>query len=580
MAHLISGAHLLRAIVPIFIEDEDIIIRNYNELLAYMNQNKHGYALLHHSGLAQRLCFAFRKDVPNPTEQLQHEAHQDPFTLTNNHHLLALTYQVNAGIVHQPLQLLGIHRHQTMLEGQGQILLLQKDLELTFTTLSKMHIVISDGATLALRHTITDRVYITIQNGGKLQFEDVEMTGCHTPAIRVERGGIIEQCQRVVFFDVRHRFYLQYAQQHCIGKILDLSDADAIIEFLEHSVIEHAELIGDFRPSRATARFTQELNFHNPDPAPLRVVFKRVEFAASFKLHGEFITQGDVYSENIEEMELSLGHYEGIMKIHQINDLQIDRTYFQDPTLKIDLFRSHVTLTNSSFNQLDSPITLDQSIFTMKKTSVANTHNVFSVLQREISSDDYLMDSKQLPTRIEMEECSFHNINQILDSGLVESVHMRKTSFSYTENAFGISAGKLQFEHCPFNRNIDILKIKGGLAEFNDCEVHDDKKALVELGITLQRAILIEGGARVKLNETTLEHFQTGIHVLDGVVETRHSKIRNNSRGIVVEGPRAKLEHYQTEFIHGSKMRPLVVIDGATVMDLKEKEDMAQWHSA
>lgn len=568
---------MVRAVVPIFIEKDDIIIHGIKELEQYAQEHQKGYAILHRSGLAQQLSHAFRKVAPEPQVALHHEEGCDPLLLQDDHDLLASIYRCATSTVANNARLFGVHRHQTSLQADGQFIEISARLSISYATISDAHLIVKSGATLRLQHAIADQVIITVESGGRLELSDVEICGCHESAINVHKDGVIALAEDVSFYDVDVNYTLHYATQENTGKVVDLDDSDAFVDFLDESVVLEAEIETDFAPTRKALRFNQPVCLINTTNRSLNAVVPNITIDTSLTFRGEFNVHGHVHIEEASGVKLMLADFFGSITAKNSDEVLVENTRFMGQETHIALFKSEMTLQKCYFTELHRAIRLDQSSLVLNQCEIKQCQDFINGHKSEIAEDDLLLDDFVRDCDVLISNSKFEEVNVILNSPIIKEVKLNNNLFTYTENAFVVNDTRLDAELCRFVRNEHILKVDGGYAELRECEFMDDASVLNTHGINLENAILINGGGRAKLVECVLEHYKTASRVEDGVIELNTSVVRQNRKGVELINANARLEHYLSEFIQAPELRAIVRFDGAEVIDLKELEDMEQW---
>ena len=568
-----------RAIVPIVIKNRDLVIHNQNELFELFKNNRDVYNALFLSGDAGRMSFAYSRMLPCIHQKDKtHKCEtflpfgEDPFSQETRVDLNALAYFPFNNTIYNNLEIIGMHRHKTLLNGEKRdSFVVESELSISHVLLKEFTIIIRDKGLLRLSSLTTDSVHITIENGGILELMDVEFSNNLHESVFIKEGGVVALYENVRYFDVHKRFKIELASMDRVGLVLDLRDAFKIIDFLETSIVEKIELLGDINLFSTEVILKQPVEFINPSSDEIEVTIKSIETANNLKFTGKFQTKIDLIVNNADSIFISLGRQSGKLTIEESDSIEVYNTTVQERSSQdindkiIDIVSSSVSFKNSHFLNTKRPIYKSDSSVKFYDCNVFDTFELCTLYETDIQEDDLFIKNEKKKTFIgfyggKIERSIF------LRTKTLNSFFMQGTDVSNNKLCMEIeNCDDVKFEILNVKRNDIFVKFVKSIAIVDNCDIqHGDSAFEIH-------------HSSVELNKTVVKNFTIGAHINSGVLRTRDSVISSNEFGVILEGEGCLLEHYDCDF-SDNKQRRILQKPGSTLVDLKEQEELEKCH--
>lgn len=568
---------LKRVITPINIENYGITIKSPSELLALAESEPLAYALTCKSGDAERLLHSFGKSASDyplcPDLDLSHylDPDIDPFAAKGSVIVHGAVYTSRTKKIEEDVEITGYHRQKSLIDLDGHSILTTAVLSLRYLTLATGVITISSGARLRIRNAFLDRVKIVIEAGGRLELIDIEMSGNTAESIRVEKGGTISLFKDVRFFDVHKKFYIECATMEETGTVLDITDADAIISFLDESIVRSIELISDFNPITHSAfSLRQPIVFINKSIEKLAFKVQHLDLDHDLRLDGLFQTQCDITIIETPSISLVLAEYCGTIDVNDCDDLRIGHTSFRDSGARLQIHDTDCTLEHCLFDNSARSFSGSRVALRLLDTRVLRCSELFEFSTPEVVDQDRLL----VNTRLRENEVTWKGSeiiasNDVMNSDQLHRITLQHTSIQNSKDVIVVEEAQIILDDIHADSIENLLDVKRSIVEANDVRLVN--------GTT---AITLKEGSKAIFKKGHIKGYQEqGIAVLKSTLELRHVTVTHNHYGVTLDEEPALLRHYDCVFSENVD-RDINDLYGSKVIDLKEVEGLQQWKTA
>ncbi len=560
-----------RAIIPIIIENSEIKISSYAQLVNIFETDKETYNSLLASGDAQRMSFAYSKETPcaKDTEYdssgMPHLGElQDPFKQEGKAMLLGIEYCCSLKSVTQDVKIIGMHRHKTLISLEGQVLEVCSRVSLRYSLVKNVTFVVKNGAKLRLSNCMLDQIYVIVENGGIIELNDVEFSNMDTECVHLHKGATVGMYKNVRFFDTHKRFKVDYANLQETGLLIDFTETQNIIDFIETSIVRQIELIGDFKLPNAEIEIKQSIDFVNVLNDEIIVDVKSITTSGDLRFLGNIKVDSHINIQECSSINLCLGNFIGTTTIEDSDLVHISSTSIlgQKTDKKVFTITSSKVVFSQLFIQNSiKPIFMTESEIEFKASSFSSVVEVCKVFEKEVSEDSLLFESAKRKNSILIDDCKIE-ATLFIESNKLDILNVKSSKLNNNRLCFNlIGCRSIKIEELQSEKSDCVIKM-------NDCNAH-------------VMASHFKGGDRaiefahshVHLEHTHVTHYQHGVHVESGVLKISHTSLNYNKFGAYLSGKECRIEHYDCDF-DGNEQRALMLRPGSETVDLKEVEEL------
>lgn len=422
-----------RLISPIIVENESLHICNYESLIACHTDNPRAYALVYFSGDAQRLAHAYGKDTPSPTftQPLMLDTDTDLFSANGQIYLLGIVYKSFLKMSSHKLSVVGYFRQKSIILLDGDLLIVH-DTFISFCTIKGGSITVTKNNILHLTGCFIDNCTIYVEEGGWLGIDDIAFSGSASAAIFVKRGGIIGHYRKVSFFDNHKKFHIECATTETVGSVLDLTNADDVIEFLQDSIVEEFELDSDFNPMiYQDFELHHPVSFTNVSSHPISFSAGTVSTSSSLKISENFFVTMNIMTQETNEIDLRLGNFNGLLSIQDVGSASLKDTKFNNAKIHSD--KSSIELSGCSIKG-DNVIVAKSTALKIFDSFVYESKNCIVFKPNEASSEDSAINNI-----LELENVSAAKCSNLISGSLDQLSLIRSKNFIACENAINLT---------------------------------------------------------------------------------------------------------------------------------------------
>ncbi len=546
-----------RLISPIIVESFGVTISSILELEECKKSNDQLYKLIHGTGDAQRLLHAYGADCECKDDLVEDEVKL--FTLDHckdEVYLQGKTYTFKEVSLINRVFFNGYHRQKTVIILKEK-LFVDCDLSIRYVTISGMEIIVKSGAKLEIMGCFIDGCKIVCENGGEIIFSDLEISGISSESIRINKGGKITSFKDVRFFDVHKHFYIEYATQESIGEILDLSNADDILDFLKNSTILTIELTSNFEPYKyKNITIHAPLHFINISQYILEFKVESTTANASIKLEGEFISTSKFIVRENCNLSIQLGGINGTVEIVDSDNIEIIRPIFLD--CRADFKNSSIRLKDVYIDDNSTLFNIIDCHMKIETININNTNNVFNFSEGvQLGDDDLLAGGITKTNILELYDVTLKNSYNVI-LGSIEKVAFQKSSIYNSERIINLTHSNIYLEDI----RCDEVNL---LATLENCNI--EANSVSTKGGETVFVFANECYALFKsLQISSWSNF--AIYSENSIVETRNSSFKYGKTGIGLYAG-SEFRHFECEFT-GLTGSHIVGDSNRKIIDLRE----------
>lgn len=521
------------AIYPIYIEDQDILIRSINELKVLKKNDQETFCRVVSSSDALRMCKAFALDQ----SEIEEICKLDTSTTQNAELLVGKRYKASELIANNDrmINISGYHRHKSILECEEKEISLEHDAVVKFCTIIGCEkIFIRSGTHVSFQGVVFDGVTLVVEDGATVGLNDVEISGSAEYGCRVNRGGIINHFENVTFLDVVKNFYVEHADRESVGAVLDFDNATKIVEFIESSIVPNITLYTDFIPAHPSVEFKQPVAFYNTSEKPLRFEVKDVNIEKSFRLHGNFYTYGEYNITEISNITISLSHCKGNIHMFDANTINIEKTIFTGDSGSVYFEDSSVFFMESNFENWRKEIIMSGSQITFINSRFEGvSKNLINLETTKYSTEEHVKVSEPLETSVGFVGCKILSSSGFLNSMISMRFVMSSTLISRSAELFHLNDSELLVNDIQVADSKDIFSIAkssasiqdstfaNGMSQFNisdKCDVTMDNLTFEHMG----NWAFSSEDSRIVAKRVNIFHSKNGANLLKGIGEFYH----------------------------------------------------------
>lgn len=424
-----------RLISPIILESKSIRINDFDSLIHCADENDQVYSLIFHSGDAQRLAHAYGKIAPFPAEQLDIglETSADPFSQQGQIHLFGSIYNSFAETSQNELFIVGYFRQKTAILLEGH-LTITNNTAVSFCTIKGGSITIGHGVVLQLVGCLIDNCKIFVEDGGWLGIDDVTLSGSSTAAIFIHRGGTIGQFRKVSFLDVHKKFHIECATTETVGALLDLSNADKIIEFLEDSIIEEFELVSDFVPVvHQDFELRQPIKITNMHSAAINIRAGTIFASSSLTISSNTSVFMNIVANEIDDIFLSLGNFQGSITIDDVGSATLHNTLLSKSLIALSETNMEISLCGIDGNDA---ITAENTSLKIYDTAFSKSKNTIKFIRGQ-KTEDF---KSNIENTVDFYNVSAKSCSNFLSGSIKQALIVKSKEFVACSNVFNLSS--------------------------------------------------------------------------------------------------------------------------------------------
>jgi len=552
--------------MPVRIIDSDVVVSNAKSLIELKNDIA-SYSILHHNGDLNRLYHALalkRDDSDYPFLSLSELNYIDSsecfFKKSGSRKLLSRTYGCPSLSITEKSEYKGFHKHRSVLEGSESQVQIKADTKLSDCLIVDIEFIVSPGVTLTFNSLMLDNVSIVLQSQSKLSLSNVEFSNNKKECIYIESEAAIVKYEKVRFFDSAKHFVIEKANNKYIKNVVDLENANAIIEFLSTSEVKEIELSTSFVTSFKKVNFNQAIVMSNVSGETLDINIQELELSHSFVVKGVFDVQSRIEIVEMQKLHISLSNFSGQITIHDSDSIMVTNTIFQNSNSTVLNMRfSNAVFVGCSMFSLYKPISLIGSSIKLKEAMVENVNEVFTVVEEKLEEDELLVRTSQNKCQVEILDTTIKSSLLYRGKGL-ETIRMKKLIIENCSEFIIASEVNIMLNEVR-TFGIDILvDIVSSALEIDDM-VSDSGNKLV-----------VSSASDITMNKVSVTNYNESIFLSSSQLKLSNSLFKGVDYGVLLD-EFSKLQHYKCNFDECLK-RKLVVSAGGIVIDLEEYEEL------
>jgi len=568
-----------KAIVPIHYKNIGLTILNQDELFKLYKEKPSIYNVLYASGDAQRMSFSFSKQLPcvnNKSRDYTFEnfigIDEDPLAVNSASNLYSGCYTTKTRHIDKKIKIFGPHRHKTLIRSEmseKNEIVVAGTLHIKEVSVEDMNFKVIDGGYLRLESAMLDSVSIAVEEGGSVGVQDVEFSGNNRECIRLYNGAIVRLYDNVRFFDVYKRFYIETLEQEKTGKVVDLLDPIAILDFLESSYVDNIETFCGLDFGEREVELKQDINFLNLSNEEQTIRIKKLIIASNVRFVGNYTTEVNAVVRGTIGLNVRLEKMTGVLHIEDSERLTVESTHIQNRNVLLDspivISSSSVVFDGCNINNARQTIKISSSHIIYRNAQVHGVAELFSPFEKKKDEDSLLLEYKERKNALLMEGCLVTQ-SFIVGANNFESIGVKRCEIVNSRQVFDIyNTPNVLFERCDAKNNDIFVLLKNSIAEMKHSDFSGGEKALV-----------VDGG-KLTVEDVKVTEYDRGVDIISGLLVARESTITKNNFGVELHGDGAILEHYASN-ISGNNMRDIFMKPGSKIIDLKEIEEYNLCH--
>lgn len=563
-----------RAVIAIRYKNFGKSVLNQQQLFEIYNEDRNFYNILYATGEAKSMSYSFSRELPCVNSDIERNysgalpVNEDPFCdSVDTLNLLSGIYMAKNKII-TSAKLFGSHRHKSVIKFEKhETVEVCGNLSAKEVLLQDMQFLVKSGSRLRIEKAMLDNIQIVVEPEGLLYLDDVEFSGNKTPCIHLKDGSIVQEYKDVRFFDVHKRFIIERADQEFSGKVLDVTSANDILDFLGTSIVKQIELISDIEAPLLDILLKQDIVFSNQTNRKIKFSAKKIETSNNIVFLGDFSVCANVELNNSSNTVCSFSDFNGSLHVEEVSAMKISRTIFNDVNLssnrdakQIDISSSSIEFDSCIFTNGYKVLQSASSEIKLNNCVVDKIQELVCAYEKEIDEDSLLLGYNEQGVSLLINNCKIER-SQLINTMTVQHIEMYNTSFNNCSVGIVVSGTKTFILDGIVSHNVDNFLL------LTNTEALIRNSSLKSGNIAIQI-----NGARVMMENSSVEEYNNAVVVDSGVMSAKYTSIINNQFGITLEGEGCLFEHYSCD-VSKNIQRAIFRKPGSGVVDLKEKEE-------
>ena len=325
----------MRAIIPIYNECDNILVKNKEEFIKLFKNSKNKVSLnkIIACGDAERLIFGYADNELLEEIKIEKEniiknemrGFELPGILNfnkENQLLIAGEYYSENKEIYKNINTRGYHRQKTRFLTENELKLGGENMSFSNILFKKKNrgqdvfLFLKKGSKLYLKDVIFDGISIVVEDGSYLNMENVTFKG-GTIALIQQGHGIIES-KNTYFTGIAYEYYFENLSKETAIGIIDFNNEDDIATYIRKSKVDNFFIYSDLDfQDKDILNVKTNINFINGSEDKENIVlnFKKINLSSKISAEDRIIISGEIEIRDSVETEVNIEIFAGRINV-------------------------------------------------------------------------------------------------------------------------------------------------------------------------------------------------------------------------------------------------------------------------